>query len=122
MNSIQVPSQPQVVIASPNTAATATVPSSGVPIVQSATMALGVATVPLVASSVTGQPAGSQPMAPQAWQMAITLPTTAVGAVPPQGGPVVFPTPNATLPNVTNSGNSQDSNPLFSNQSDNGGN
>jgi len=124
MNSIQVPSQPQVVIGNPNTAATAMVPSSGVPVAPGvATVPLvpssgvpvapGVATVPLVASSAAGQPAGLQPMAPQAWQMASTLPTAAAGAAPPQGGPLVVPTPNATSPNVTNSGNSQDSNPLF---------
>lgn len=120
MNSIQAPSQPQVVVGNPNTAATAMVPASGVPVAQSATMVPGVAPVPLVANSVAGLPPGLQPMAPQAappqgGPVASTIPTAAAAAAPPQGGPVaaVVPTANATIPNATNSGNSQDGNPLF---------
>jgi len=92
MNSIQVPAQPQVVVAGSNTAPIATVPASG---------------MPLVASSVPGQPAGavSQPTVPS------VLPTAAATAAPSQGGQVVVSTPSAPSPNATDSGSSsQESN------------
>lgn len=115
MNSSQVPSQPQVAVGSPNTAATAMVPASGVPVAQSVNVGPGVAAVPVVASSSAGQPAaaGLQPMAPQAWQMTSAMPTAAGAATPSQNGAAVVPTPNATSPNATDSGSNGDSNPLF---------